>query len=260
MKYRLLHKKYLLQIIILTLLLTFSFPGQADELMISAAASLTDALRELRTSFEKDHPGSRIVFNFAASGTLAQQIESGAPVDLFISAAAKQMDKLEAKGLIVKESRKNILRNNLVLIVPKDSLSKVKGFEDLPGPSVQHVAIGDPRFVPAGLYAEQILRNLKLWDKITAKLVLAEDVRQVLEYVARDDVDAGIVFTSDAVRFKEKVATVSMASENLHEPVVYPAALVKGGSRPVLAKIWIDFMMTNEAKSIFGKYGFKTLE
>ncbi len=164
--------------------------GAAD-LVVSAAASLTAALNDIKPVFEASHPGTRLFYNFAASGILARQIEGGAPVDVFISAAPQPMDQLQAHGRILDGTRIGLLSNELVLVVPQGAQGRIKGFEDLSGAA--RIALGDPGFVPAGQYAQQILRYLGLWESLRPRLIYGQDVRQVLEYVARAEVDAGIV-------------------------------------------------------------------
>ena len=196
----------------------------AQELTVSAAASLTNAFPEIGKRFEQLHPGAKVIFNFAASGALLQQIAQGAPVDVFASADQKTMDQAQEKGLIVPASRKNFVSNTLVLIVPQDSKLALTGPKDLLLPKVKRVAVGNPDSVPAGRYAKKALTKAGLWQALQPKLIPGESVRQVLDYVSRGEVDAGLVYATDAAIAKGKVKTVAQVQG--HQPIVYPAALV----------------------------------
>ena len=170
-------------------------PALADqELIVSAAASLTNAMKEVAGHFEKTHPGTRIVCNFAASGVLLQQMAKGAPVDVFAAADQKTMNQAQEKNLIVPGTRKNFVSNRLVLIAPVDSKLALSGLDDLTRLEVKRVAVGNPATVPAGRYAKEALVHGGLWDKLSPRFILAESVRQVLDYVGRGEVDAGLVY------------------------------------------------------------------
>ncbi|BAF58856.1 ABC-type molybdate transport system, periplasmic component [Pelotomaculum thermopropionicum SI] len=260
-------KKYLFLLIILLLTAAAAAgcgtgkeqPKAAAEpvnLTVSAAASLQDALEELKTVYAGQNPGVTVTYNFAASGTLQKQIEEGAPVDLFISAGKSQMDALSEKGLILNDSRKDLLGNELVLIARKDS--ELTGFEDLAGPDVARISIGTPETVPAGQYAREALSKLKLWDKLQPKFVLAKDVRQVLTYVETGNVDAGLVYRSDALAGKE-IKVVAAAPADSHAPIVYPMAIIKSTKHQKEAEAFASFLSGAEAMQVFTKYGFKTL-
>lgn len=239
--------------------IVFSFllqqTANSADLVVSAAASLTDAMQALKTMFEENHPGDRVLCNFGASGSLARQIEGGAPADVFVSASMKQMDRLEAKKLIVPGSRINLLANDIALIVPENSKLGLKGFSDLARAS--RIAMGDPGFVPAGQYASQTLKKLGLIDMLASRMVYGEDVRQVLEYVARGEVDAGIVFVTDAAIVPGKVKIVAKAPPDTHKPVIYPAAVMKNGTHPDIARAFIAFISGPDGRQVFGKYGFE---
>lgn len=222
-------------------------------LTVSAAASLTDAMQEIETSYRHDHPGVEVRNNFGSSGTLAQQIEDGAPVDVFVSAASKPVDGLQAHGLIVAGTRRNVLRNTLVLIAPLGS--KLDSFQQLADPSVRTIAVGDPASVPAGQYGQQVLTSLHLGDKVKSRLVLAKDVRQVLAYVATGNADAGIVYATDALT-SSKVRIVATAPESTHDPIVYPVAAVSSGHQEDAAREFVEYLNSAPAKAIFEKRGF----
>jgi molybdate transport system substrate-binding protein len=229
-------------------------PAQAQAtLTVSAAASLKDVVAEVETVYQQSHAKVNFANNFGSSGTLAAQIDQGAPVDLFISAASKPMDDLERKGLIVAGTRRNLLRNTLVLIAPLDS--KLKDFQGLANRSVRILALGDPASVPAGQYGSQTLAALHLLDTLKSKFVLAKDVRQVLTYVETGNADAGIVYATDAAT-SGKVRVAAVAPEWTHEAIIYPAAVVKGGHSEEAARRFIEFLKSPEAHAVFMKHGF----
>jgi molybdate transport system substrate-binding protein len=225
------------------------------DLTVSAAISLKDALDEVRTVYISENPGASLAMNYGASGTLQLQIEQGAPVDIFLSAAPKQMNALAAKGLLLDGTRKDILRNEVVLIVPKNSTARIGSFRDLARADVKQIALGEPVTVPAGLYAKQVLTSLGIYDAVNAKAVLAKDVRQVLTYVETGNVDAGIVYSTDALS-SSKVKVVATAPANSHDPVIYPAAVIKDSKKPAAARAFLDFLSGARASAIFKKYGF----
>lgn len=227
------------------------------QLTIAAAASLQDALKELKTIYTKEHSNVDIVYNFASSGTLQKQIEEGAPADLFISAGKSQMDVLAEKGLLVDSSRRDLLGNKLVLIAVKDS--PLASFTGLTDKSIAKISIGTPETVPAGKYAQEALVNLKLWDIIQSKLVPAKDVRQVLTYVETGNVDAGLVYKSDTV-ISDNIKIVAVAPESSHKPIVYPMAVVKSSKNQPAAQDFAKFLLTDEAGRIFAKYGFEPIK
>ena len=222
-------------------------------LTISAAASLQDALAEVESAFQAGHATVDFRNNFGSSGTLAREIEQGAPVDVFLSAASKPMNDLEAKGLIAGGTRQNLLRNSLVLIAPLDS--KLQGFAGLGDGATRLIAVGDPASVPAGQYAQQTLTALRLNDQIKGKLVLGKDVRQVLTYVETGNADAGLVYATDA-QTSGRVRAVAVAPESSHDPIVYPAAVVKTSGNQESASRFVEFLDSPEARAIFTKRGF----
>jgi len=223
-------------------------------LTVSVAASLQSAMAELAPAFERTRPGTRLTFNFGGSGTLAQQIERGAPADVFFSAAPKPMDTLEQKGLILSDTRRNLLRNQIVLIAQKNS-AVPNSFQELKSNQVKLVALGDPASVPAGDYGRQVLQSLHLWDAVQSKLVLTKDVRQVLTYVETGNAEAGIVYSTDA-RESAKVRIAAIAPDGSHEPVVYPVAVIRGTRHVAAARAWIDYLAGADARDIFVRHGF----
>lgn len=220
-------------------------------LLVSAAISLKDALEEMKSLYKP----ATLTYNFGGSGTLQQQIEQGAPVDVFLSAGKKQMDALEEKGLLAPGTRSNLATNQLVLIVPSNSKAGITGFSSLTNGNVKRIAVGEPRSVPAGQYAAQVLQHLGIAEKVKSKLVLGNNVRQVLAVVAAGNADAGIVYLTDA-RITNKVTIVATASESSHAPIVYPIAVIKASKNLAAAKDFTRFLSTNPAKAILRKYGF----
>jgi len=238
----------------------FSFAGPAKEITVSAAISLKDAFVEMGKIFKERHPGVKLVFNFAASGDLARQIEAGAPVDLFASAAQKDMDDLDRKGLLVANSRTNFASNKVVLVKPARSRILLNSFQDLQKNEIKRMVIGNPKTVPAGRYAEEVLRYFSLWDVIKEKLIFAEHVRQGLDYVARNEVDAAIVYSTDAFIRDKQVKIVAVAPDGSHQPIIYPIALVKGTKNENLAKSFISLILSEEGKKVLQKFGFGILK
>jgi len=232
--------------------------AQPVELNISAAVSLKDALIEIQKNYQSKAPNVKLVFNLGASGSLQQQIEQGAPADIFISAAPKQMNDLEAKNLVNKSTRKNLVENTLVLIVPQNSTLGLDKFEDLTKPGVEKIAIGEPAVVPAGQYAQQVLQKLGLWDRVKDKAVQAKDVRTVLAYVETGNVEAGIVYKTDAAS-SPKVKIAATAPTGSHEPILYPVAILSGTKQQQAADDFLAYLTSPESKAVFEKYGFKPL-
>jgi len=230
---------------------------EPTEIMVSAAASMKDSLTELQKAYAQKTPGVKLTFVFGGSGTLQQQIEQGAPADLFISAGKAQMDALEQKNLIVKESKFDLVGNELVLITGKDN-TNVMALEDLTKPSVAQISIGTPESVPAGKYAQEALTNLKLWDSLKTKFVLAKDVTQVLTYVETGNVEAGLVYQSDA-QGSTKVKVVTVVSASSHKPIVYPTAVIAATKNKQATEDFLKYLQSSDAQQVFVNYGFKTL-
>ncbi|BAY08274.1 molybdate ABC transporter substrate-binding protein [Calothrix sp. NIES-2098] len=233
---------------------TVSPAAQTTTLTVSAAASLKDAMDEIKPVYSKQKPNVSLTYNFGSSGALQQQIEQGAGVDVFISAATKQIDALAQKGLLVDGTRKDLLKNQIVLIAPQNS-TVVTDFKDLASPSIKKIALGEPKSVPAGQYAQQVLTSLKILDQVKSKAVYAKDVRQALNYVESGNADAGLVYFSDA-KSTPKVKIVGTASEKTHSPIIYPIAVLKSSKNVDAAKDFVQFLSGNEAKTVFEKQGF----
>ncbi|MFH0998085.1 MAG: molybdate ABC transporter substrate-binding protein [Pseudomonadota bacterium] len=230
----------------------------SKEITVSAAISLKNAFEEIGNLFESQNKGAKVVFNFGASGDLVRQIEGGAPVDVFASAAQKDMDQINTKGLIDGATRLNFVKNTVVLIQSASSTLEIKGFEDLLKPEIKMVSIGNPQTVPAGKYAQEVFTHFKIWESISNKLVLAENVRQVLDYVTKNEVDAGVVYATDAAVQANKIKIVATAPSGSHSPVIYPVAVVKGSKNEALAKAFITMLSSEEGMRILKKYGFES--
>lgn len=224
-------------------------------LTVSAAASLTDVMEEIK-GFYEEKTVHTLVMNYGSSGALQQQIEQGAPADVFISAAQRQMDVLQEEGLILAESRVDLLENKVVLIIPVSGDNKeITDFNSLTTDSLKLLAIGEPESVPAGRYAKEVLSSLGIWKKLEEKCVLGKDVRQVLTYVETGNVDAGIVYMTDALT-SEKVKIAATAPAGSHTPVTYPAAIVLGTSVLQVAEDFMAYLQSNEVAEIFERHGF----
>ncbi len=235
-----------------------SQPTRSTQLTVSAAASLKDVMAEIEQIYQKKHPETEIIYNFASSGSLQRQIEQGAPVDIFISAAVNKMDALDKQQLLLTETRRNLLQNQIVLVTPinnKKSNFNINDFGDLTNKKINIIALGEPNSTPVGKYAQEVLTSFKIADKVNSKAVYAKDVRQVLNYVATGNVDAGIVYRTDA-ELSDNVQVVATAPKNTHSRVIYPVAVIKDSDNPEAAKELIEFLSTPEAQAVFEKHGF----
>jgi len=226
----------------------------AGEITVSAAASLTNAFKEIAHGFEAQNPGSKINFNFAASGALLQQIAKGAPVDVFASADQKTMDSAVKQKLVNSADRKDFARNALVLITPADSKLKLQQLSDLQQASIKHVAIGVPASVPVGRYAKRALENARLWPAVEAKAINTQNVRQSLDYVARGEVEAGFVYQTDAAIMPDKVKIAF--SVPLDEVISYPVARTAASSNAAEAQRFVNYLLSPAAQAVLGRYGF----
>ncbi|MBW4471668.1 MAG: molybdate ABC transporter substrate-binding protein [Stenomitos rutilans HA7619-LM2] len=241
--------------LVLALQLVPPVPVQATTpLLVSAAASLKDVLEDVKPLYQKSHADVSLAFNFGASGALLQQIEQGAPADVFISAGKRQMDTLDQQGAIAPGTRTNLANNKLVLIVPKDSRG-VTSFNSLQQPEIKRIAVGEPRSVPAGQYAEEVFKKLNLVDAVKPKLVYANNVRQVLAVVESGNADVGLVYLTDA-KISNRVRIVATAADSYHSPIVYPMAVLKRSKNIAAAKAFVQYLSGSEAKGVLRKYGF----
>ena len=223
---------------------------------MSAAASLTNAFKELATRFESVAPGAKVRLNFAASGALYQQIRQGAPVDVFASADQVTMDRAAKESLIIDATRVEFAANSVVLVEPLQGGVGIKSIKDLTRPEVKRIAVAKTATVPAGRYARQALESAGLWASLEPRYILADSVRQVLDYVSRGEVEAGFVYATDAAIMKDKVKVVATASG--HDPVSYPAAVVAATGQKELAGKFVSFLSSGTAHEILDRYGFGT--
>jgi molybdate transport system substrate-binding protein len=239
-------------------------PAETDSITVSAAISLKDALDELGPIFQvQQHRknggnGTAVTYNYGGSGTLARQIEQGAPVDVFFSAAEKQMDELAAQGLIIADTRRDLVGNALVLIAPAQAMT-LHSFQDLTNPAVKNIALGETSTVPAGMYARQTLEHLGLFASLEKKVVYAKDVRAVLTYVETGNADAGMVYQTDA-NTSRKVRVIAIAPAESHDPILYPAAVLRDAKNSSAARAFLEFLQGADARAVFQKYGFTSAE
>jgi molybdate transport system substrate-binding protein len=237
-----------------TLLLALTLSVHAAEVTVFAAASLTDSLKVISAVYEKQS-GDKIIFNFGASSTLARQIEEGAPADIFFSADEAKMDGLAKQGLIDTAARKSRLGNSLVVVVAADSALQIQSASDLTNASVKQIALADPKAVPAGIYAKAWLTRQQLWTAIEPKVVPTENVRGALAAVESGNVEAGVVYKTDAGISKKVKVAYEVPAADL--PVIsYPMALVKESKQPEAAKKFLNYLDSKEAGDIFKKFGF----
>jgi len=246
----------LLAILVLAALFSTCPRAEAQEVTLSVAISMKDVAEDLGRAFMAARPGVRLRYNFGSSGELQKQIEAGAPVDLFVSAAPRQMDELQAKNLIVAASRRVFARNALTVIKPSDSKIDITKPADLLDARVTKIVVGNPKTVPAGQYAEESLKALALWDRLQPKLVFAENVRQALDYVARGEVDAGFVYITDAATRGRQVTEAFRPPEDTYRPVLYPAAVVAGSRHASVAQAYLDLLTSRDGQVVLGRFGF----
>ncbi|MFC0215151.1 molybdate ABC transporter substrate-binding protein [Paenibacillus chartarius] len=233
-------------------------PTATVELTVSAAASMTDALKDIQKAYETKNPNIKLNFNFGASGALQQQIEQGAPADLFLSAAAKNMKALVDKQLIEAAQQKNVLSNELVAVVSADGKASIANAADLSKSEIKNIAVGIPESVPAGAYAKEALTSMKLWDSLQSKLVQGKDVRQVLQYVETGNADVGFVYKTDALTSR-KVKVAFAVDPKAYTPVEYPIGIVKATKHKQEAEGFYTYLQSKEALDVFVKYGFSVL-
>jgi molybdate transport system substrate-binding protein len=228
--------------------------ASAADLTVCAAASLTNAFRELAPVFEAQNPGTRVRLNFGASGALLQQIAKGAPADVYASADAQTMDQAQARALVRAGERRDFASNTLVVVVPSDAGRRPGSLTDLGGSGYARIAIGLPASVPVGRYTQGALQKAGLWAAIEPKMIGAQNVRQALDYVARGEVDAGFVYATDAARMPGKVqVALTVPTET---PILYPIAPVASAPDAAAAQKFVAFVLSASAQAVFAKHGF----
>ncbi|PXW94316.1 molybdate transport system substrate-binding protein [Sphaerotilus hippei] len=248
------HRRSFSRVLAAVLLCSAGLAASAQSLTVSAAASLSNVLKDLGARYEATRPGVKLQFNFAASGVLIQQIAQGAPVDLFISADEETMARGLEQKLLEPASRRDIASNQVVLITPAAGGVALRSLADLTGPAVQRIAVGKLATVPVGRYTKQSLEAAKLWTVLEPRLVHADSVRQVLDYVARGEVEAGFVYSTDAAVMPDKVRTVMRVDG--HAPVRYPAAITTEGRQKAAAGEFLAFLLSPPAQAVLGQAGF----
>lgn len=228
------------------------------ELTVSVAASVQDAMQDVQAAYQAEEPNVTITYNFGSSGSLAQQIAQGAPVDVFLSASKQWMDDLEEQAQILDGSRKDLLLNTLVLIVPRDK-TDITDFSDFGTDKVSKLAIGEPESVPAGKYAQEALISMNMFAALQSKMVFGKDVRQVLSYVETGNVDAGLVYATDA-QISDQVQMVATAPADSYSPIVYPVGVVADSENVEAAQDFVVFLSSDPATVIFAAHGFTMAE
>ncbi len=238
------------------LLVAWAGSTPAAELIVSAAASLTNAFTEIGREFEKVNPPHKAIFSFASSGQLLQQIARGAPVDVFASADQDTMDRAEEQNLIVRSSRADFARNTLVLVAYKGAAS-LSRLEELKDDSIKRIAISNPATVPVGKYSREALDAAGLFDAPKDKYINTQNVRQSLDYVARGEVDVGFVYETDAVIMADRIKVLFEVPTKT--PITYPVAAVKGSGREGLALRFVQFVGSGAAQKILQRHGFRAV-
>ena len=227
------------------------------ELIVSAAASLTNAFTELGKAYERDHPDVAIVFNFGGSGQLLQQIDRGAPVDVFASADEETMDQAQRRNLIIDETRVDFAGNTLVMVGPSDSSLAVSSIEDLRAKAIRRIAVSNPDSVPVGRYAKAALEMAGLWDVLEPKFINTQHVRQSLDYVARGEVDVGFVYATDAAAMQARIRVLAQVPVQM--PIRYPVAVVSDSRSPERAREFVAFVKSPTGQSLLRRHGFTPL-
>lgn len=230
----------------------------AASLTISAAASLTDVIKEVQSDYTKAHKNITFTNNFGASGTLQQQIQNGADADVFFSAAESNMDTLDKAGLLTDGTRKDVVGNTIEFIIPKDQ-KEITALSDLSSDRFKQIAIGNPDSVPAGKYATQILKDQKIYDSVSSKLVQGTDVRTVLNYVETGSAEGGFVFSTDA-KTSTKVKSGFKIPDSWQPKISYPAAVIKASKNQDAAKAFVSYLTSSDAQKVFAKYGFSKVK
>lgn len=225
------------------------------QITVAAAISLKDAFLYMAQLY-RDRTGDSVNFSFGASGELMRQIEAGAPVDVFASAGQREMDDLQSKGLVDAATRADFARNSLVVVTPARSTFTLNAVGELAQPEVKRISIGNPKTVPAGMYAQQMLVGARLWQKLQPRLIFAENVRQVLDYVERGEVSAGIVYSTDVGIAHGKVQVVAQAPDGTYGPILYPMAVMKGSPHPGEARDFVRFVLAADGQRALKKFGF----
>jgi molybdate transport system substrate-binding protein len=231
---------------------------QTFTLTVSAGAGLKPLLEEIQTAYKQKQPTHNINYNFAASGALTRQIKQGANIDIFISASSRNMDELQSQGMLLADTRRNLIKSRVALIAPVNSTG-ISRFQDLTKPIVKRIAIGEPRSVPLGVYAEEVFQHFGIFKQLKPKLVYTRSALEILNFVATGNVEVGIVHDTTA-RTSDKVKIVAIAPENSHSPVIYPVAVLKNTKNPTAAKSFVEFLFSEPAKTLYTNYGYTIVQ
>jgi molybdate transport system substrate-binding protein len=232
-----------------------SSEGGDGQITVAAAISLKDAFLSLAQLYQ-ERTGDKMNFSFSASGELMRQIEAGAPIDVFASAGQREMDDLQRKGLVETATRADFARNSLAIVVPAGSTLGLNAVADLAGPAVKRISIGNPKTVPAGMYAQQLLVHAHLWEQLQPRLIFTENVRQVLEYVERGEVSVGIVYSTDVGIAHGRVQVAARAADGTYGPILYPIAKIRGSPHQGAAREFVRFVLGPEGQRVLEKFGF----
>lgn len=246
-------KLYFIMPIIL-LMVGCNSKNAVEEINISAAASLKEVMGEIKTEYESKNKDVKLTINYGSSGSLKQQIEQGAPCDIFISAGQSQVDDLDKGGFLISDTVKEFTRNELALITPKDST--LDNIDDLATDKIKHIGVGYPDSVPAGKYADEVLNSLNLKDKVKEKLIFGKDVKEVLAWTSSGNADAGFVYISDTINNND-IKVVEVIDEKNHSPIIYPIAVIKDSKKYEQSKKLEEFLLSDDVKKILNKYGYK---
>lgn len=250
-------------VVLLAIAMSGLFTGRAlhaaepEEITVSAAIAFKNVFEEMGKRLEAENSSLRIRFNFGASGDLMAQIKAGAPVDVFASTGIREMEFLFKEGMVLKETQADFASNSMVLIVPTASTLSIASFGDLAKPEVKKIAAGNPNTVPSGRYAEEVFHSFKVFDAFGDKRILTENVRQTLDYAARGEVDAGVVYMTDAMTRQQEVRIAAVAPEASHSPILYPIAVIKGSKHEPAARLFVAFILGEEGQKILKTHGFK---
>lgn len=229
--------------------------GEAGQITVAAAISLKDAFLSMAKLYQ-ERTGDKVNFSFGASGELMRQIEAGAPVDVFASAGQREMNDLQRKGLVETATRADFARNSLAIVVPAGSKLHLNAVSDLAQAAVKKISIGNPKTVPAGMYAQQMLVHTQLWKRLRPRLIFAENVRQVLEYVERDEVSVGIVYSTDVGIAHGRVQVAARAPDGTYGPILYPISKMKGSPHQGAAREFVRFVLGPMGQRVLKKFGF----
>ncbi|WP_239373108.1 molybdate ABC transporter substrate-binding protein [Snodgrassella gandavensis] len=228
----------------------------AASITVSAAASLTNAFNDIAKAYQQQYPQDKVLLNFGASGSLLQQMQNGAPVDVFASADQQTMDQAQAKNLVQAQDRVNFANNTLVLITPKKGDVTVRSLKDLQHSGIKHIALGNPAYTPAGRYAQAAMEQAQVWSQIQPKIVNVNNVRQALDYVANQSAEAGFVFGTDAAIMPDKVSVAATIPTS--KPISYPIAKTVASKEPAAANRFVHFIRSAKGQQILKHYGFQS--